>query len=242
MRSQKKSQFTLIELLVVIAIIAILAGMLLPALNSAREKGRAANCSNKLKQLAMMQSMYLGDSDDRFQWGENQDGKAYTWAHRLYLSGYLNMSVKAEAIRCESLLQKLRYKEDFQSSFNDHGDWLIRHTYSATGTLFGGMLSKSSDGAGLPDKYDLPAKLTEVRSTSSAYLMSERSHWYGYISASPVVYYPGGPMTSNADRFFYHPVHNVIHGNGFNVAFVDGHVQMMKPFQLEVKEMFRCRE
>ena len=78
MRSQRKSQFTLIELLVVIAIIAILAGMLLPALNSAREKGRAATCANKLKQLAMMQSLYLGDSDDRFQWGENQDGKAHS--------------------------------------------------------------------------------------------------------------------------------------------------------------------
>ena len=240
----KRSCFTLIELLVVIAIIAILAGMLLPALNSAREKGRAASCSNKLKQLALMQSLYLGDSDDCFQWGQDQakDGAAHSWAHRLMLSGYLNMSVKAEPIRCESLFQKLRYKEDFQASFNDPGDWGIRHTYSVTGTLFGGMLTKGSDGAGLPDKYDVPAKLTEVRSASSAYLMSERSHWYGYISASPVVYYPGGPMTSNADRFFYHPVHNVIHGNGFNVAFVDGHVQMMKPFQLEVKEMFRCRE
>lgn len=82
-------RFTLVELLVVIAIVAMLASMLLPALASAREKGRAAACLNNVKDLELASISYASENDDRTPKGyQGINWWRGTWKEVLFM-GYL---------------------------------------------------------------------------------------------------------------------------------------------------------
>ncbi|MBQ7401812.1 MAG: type II secretion system protein [Lentisphaeria bacterium] len=216
-----RSAFTLIELLVVIAIIAILAGMLLPALNNAREKARSVDCTSRLKQCATTLLTYA-DSNESYLPKVNEDGSGYWYSAVALEMGYVQKrsdyshSDEAKSGGKNSIL---RCPSD---SAGDDGKSLPN---------YGINMRNSTEPSGGWTALEA-RKIVKVKSPSQVMMISDS---FGN-SASKSKVGAGGPSMA----FRFHPQCNAVmtyfedfarHSDGLNSAMVDGHVQYFKRAQ-----------
>ncbi|MBN2640307.1 MAG: DUF1559 domain-containing protein [Victivallales bacterium] len=104
LRLNNYNTFTLIELLVVISIIAILASMLLPALNQARDKARSSMCSNNQKQIMLAQSQYASDYNEWMISGVPVNGYIKSYGAVLLASSLNSPSDNSKYLHDEAVL------------------------------------------------------------------------------------------------------------------------------------------
>ena len=213
--------FTLIELLVVVAIIAILAGMLLPALARARDKGKSAKCASNLRQLGMAAMMY--DEDHQVYpigWPPADLlalGTPPIWYRQLqpYLGRSTNVSGQGVFV-CPSSLQKARPDERIGNGLREGGFW--------------GFLAYAQNGQINNGRKDIGSR--HVQDVPGTLLYADTDGWDACLyadgqSTGNVCYRHSGGNEKSADMDRGVAGRKNPKGRA-NVVFVDTHIELVR--------------
>ena len=208
-RGGKSAIFTLIELLVVIAIIAILAAILLPTLQKARETARKSDCINNLKQIGVSILMYSNDNNGCYPKDTSNDEYYSVWSSKdtagkaLMLATYLN--------HVNNGIARIGYVADVRRSKLACPSWTIKIASGQKPTyVYNGFFSSGTSATGITNlkRLDRPSRTMMVTESSR-------------INASPasqITYLTSG----DPQNYISYP-----HANTINVLFADNHTLNM---------------
>jgi len=229
--------FTLVEMLVVIAAIAILSGLLLPALGKAKGTALAATCMNNQKSYALAASLYANDYEDFILPYDYLYKNSYNWICKgitCYAGmGYFTTSQDWYGVEpCPTLASVGRAKKIFGSYSADGKYSWLWGTYVISGVIGGYFYSGSGYCTPLETpRVARPLKLSRLPDLSRHMYFTERifdQYDYCAVDSREQVRYPYDEGASRTGGIDY------AHSLSANVMFLDNHAERLKPSAIPV--------